>query len=428
MNAFMVWSQLERRKIIAVTPDKHNAEISKELGRRWQLLPEEKRQPYIEEAERLRIMHQKEYPDYKYKPKKKPKSEAAAAAAVNSSGSGGRTTASPREERQQHQARPKTQLGRTKSEVGSGGSTVPIVGRSSKAGCAMAVATSLAANKLKLKLALASGLPDAAKEIAAVKGKLLLPAPPPAPSAPRPAIASLAPPPPPTIQLPTLPIRPLPISTEDLIKAAATVVTAVASKQPTILSTPATMQKAEDICKLEPLPDLITSTHQTTAAGGGLGAKLPQIIFSQDEPVAVAQSPPQPPPLLLKITPAPVMPQLQLPTVPVAPAAIIKMETEEPEEEVIPPTGGSSGSLTDIDMIADLLDGDRSGSGGMPGASSVDLNLPGPLGDPWESGSSSGSSASGSHFEFAPDVNDMLTDIGVNTAAESDWVDNLIKI
>jgi len=73
MNAFMVWSQLERRKIIEVTPDKHNAEISKELGRRWKLLPEEARHPYVAEAERLRILHQKEYPDYKYKPKKKPK-------------------------------------------------------------------------------------------------------------------------------------------------------------------------------------------------------------------------------------------------------------------------------------------------------------------------------------------------------------------
>ncbi len=74
MNAFMVWSQMERRKIIEVTPDKHNAEISKELGRRWKLLPEKARQPFIEEAERLRILHQKEYPDYKYKPRKKPKS------------------------------------------------------------------------------------------------------------------------------------------------------------------------------------------------------------------------------------------------------------------------------------------------------------------------------------------------------------------
>jgi len=74
MNAFMVWSQLERRKIIEAIPDRHNAEISKELGRRWRLLLEDARQPYIEEAERLRILHQKEYPDYKYKPRKKPKS------------------------------------------------------------------------------------------------------------------------------------------------------------------------------------------------------------------------------------------------------------------------------------------------------------------------------------------------------------------
>eukprot|EP00095_Tigriopus_kingsejongensis_P011931 snap_masked-scaffold939_size78603-processed-gene-0.4 protein:Tk11931 transcript:snap_masked-scaffold939_size78603-processed-gene-0.4-mRNA-1 annotation:"hypothetical protein TcasGA2_TC008936" len=73
MNAFMVWSQRERRKIIEVTPDKHNAEISKELGRRWKLLTVSERQPFIEEADRLRILHQQEYPDYKYKPKKKPK-------------------------------------------------------------------------------------------------------------------------------------------------------------------------------------------------------------------------------------------------------------------------------------------------------------------------------------------------------------------
>merc|ERR1711976_155920 len=73
MNAFMVFSQLERKKIIEVTPDKHNAEISKELGRRWKNLPEEARLPYKEEAERLLILHQKEYPDYKYKPRKKAK-------------------------------------------------------------------------------------------------------------------------------------------------------------------------------------------------------------------------------------------------------------------------------------------------------------------------------------------------------------------
>ncbi|KAJ8944848.1 hypothetical protein NQ318_012997 [Aromia moschata] len=66
MNAFMVWSQIERRKICEVSPDMHNAEISKKLGRRWKLLNDEERQPFIEEAERLRQLHQKEYPDYKY--------------------------------------------------------------------------------------------------------------------------------------------------------------------------------------------------------------------------------------------------------------------------------------------------------------------------------------------------------------------------
>ncbi|KAG5879285.1 hypothetical protein JTB14_011572 [Gonioctena quinquepunctata] len=71
MNAFMVWSQIERRKICEVSPDMHNAEISKKLGKRWKLLNDEERQPFIEEAERLRQLHQKEYPDYKYRPRKK---------------------------------------------------------------------------------------------------------------------------------------------------------------------------------------------------------------------------------------------------------------------------------------------------------------------------------------------------------------------
>lgn len=71
MNAFMVWSQLERRKIVARHPDMHNAEISKRLGKRWKALSALDRQPYIDEAERLRLLHMQEYPDYKYRPRKK---------------------------------------------------------------------------------------------------------------------------------------------------------------------------------------------------------------------------------------------------------------------------------------------------------------------------------------------------------------------
>lgn len=73
MNAFMVWSQMERRKICETSPDMHNAEISKRLGLQWRQLSDNEKAPYIAEAERLRVMHMKEYPDYKYKPRKKPK-------------------------------------------------------------------------------------------------------------------------------------------------------------------------------------------------------------------------------------------------------------------------------------------------------------------------------------------------------------------
>lgn len=86
MNPFMVWSQIERRKICEVTPDMHNAVISKSLGARWKALSELEKQPFIDEAERLRKLHQQEYPAYKYRPKKKQ------AKANSATGSGGKAS------------------------------------------------------------------------------------------------------------------------------------------------------------------------------------------------------------------------------------------------------------------------------------------------------------------------------------------------
>ena len=73
MNAFILWSQIERRKILNRQDQYatiHNAEISKLLGKRWKNeLTDQDRQPFIMEAERLRLLHMKEHPDYKYRPR-----------------------------------------------------------------------------------------------------------------------------------------------------------------------------------------------------------------------------------------------------------------------------------------------------------------------------------------------------------------------
>ncbi|XP_011877698.1 PREDICTED: sex-determining region Y protein-like isoform X2 [Vollenhovia emeryi] len=73
MNAFMVWARQKRKEISQEHPKMHNSEISKMLGTMWKELSQEDKVPYLEQAKCLRSQHQKDYPNYKYRPRRKPK-------------------------------------------------------------------------------------------------------------------------------------------------------------------------------------------------------------------------------------------------------------------------------------------------------------------------------------------------------------------
>lgn len=71
MNAFMVWAREKRPEIAKKFPDLNNAEVSEKLGSAWNALDVKDKQPYYDEAQRLKAEHQRLYPDWVYEPKPK---------------------------------------------------------------------------------------------------------------------------------------------------------------------------------------------------------------------------------------------------------------------------------------------------------------------------------------------------------------------
>ncbi|NXY69371.1 SOX30 factor, partial [Glareola pratincola] len=69
MNAFMVWARIHRPALAKANPAANNAEISVQLGLEWSKLTEEQKQPYYDEARKIKQRHREEFPGWVYQPR-----------------------------------------------------------------------------------------------------------------------------------------------------------------------------------------------------------------------------------------------------------------------------------------------------------------------------------------------------------------------
>ena len=82
----MLFAKIQREHITTHFNCNHS-EISKALGRLWQDLSREEKDPFTQGAKTLVALHRLEYPDYKYRPRKKGQPKEAAGAGTATGGS-----------------------------------------------------------------------------------------------------------------------------------------------------------------------------------------------------------------------------------------------------------------------------------------------------------------------------------------------------
>ena len=71
LNRFMLYSQMERPNVRRMHPDLNQRNISEMLGKKWKSLSPEEQQEYGKEADKLKRLHETQYPHYKYRPRRR---------------------------------------------------------------------------------------------------------------------------------------------------------------------------------------------------------------------------------------------------------------------------------------------------------------------------------------------------------------------
>lgn len=68
INAFLVWARIHRSIIKKANPKASFKELSEQMGILWSNLSKEEKQPYYEEAFKIKQRHDNEFPDWEYRP------------------------------------------------------------------------------------------------------------------------------------------------------------------------------------------------------------------------------------------------------------------------------------------------------------------------------------------------------------------------